>query len=68
MKKTIAVIIGRREESKFQKVIRELRAMRFSYNGATKEWSKELEEEYVNSCLKQLKEIGLQAYIKNEVP
>lgn len=66
MKKTIGVVLGTRSDSSFKNAVRELRAMGFSFNGASKEWSKKLDEEYVTSCLKQLKAAGLKAYIKEE--
>lgn len=65
MKKTIAAVIGKREESRFKRVVSELKAMRFAFNPSTKEWSKEVDEEYVQSCVKQLNDVGLKAYIKD---
>lgn len=62
--KTLAVVIGKRSDSKFKQVIRDLKHFGFFYNPLSKEWSRKTKDEEIDHWVKQLKQAGLQSHIK----
>lgn len=59
---TVAVVIGRRSEKEFARVISELKTQGFTYNPIKKEWSKTVPEDKAQWWVHQLAQTGLRCY------
>jgi hypothetical protein len=63
--RTLAIVIGRRKESEFNRIIRELKLMRFSYSPGPKEWTKQIDDTAVDYWLAELKRANIECYFKD---
>ena len=62
----IAALIGKRPDAGFKQVIAELKAFHFTYNPASKEWTKEIEDAEIERWIDRLTASGIKAYIKED--